>query len=108
MPLFDLFVDEKVTVWMRQRVEVEAATIQEAALKLAADTCVDVVSSWNYLLETTTNLDPLENGGQETRVILSAERAEDGSELTLWSNVEIPQTSGCLSGCSQESRSPVH
>ncbi len=54
MVLFDLIVDEKVVVWRRSYITVEAETLEEAVkdcLETGANAAVDTLDS-NYIFET--------------------------------------------------------
>ena len=60
MALFDLIVDEKVAVWRRSFITVEAETLEEAVkdcLERGADAAIDTLGS-NYIFETEEYLPP--------------------------------------------------
>lgn len=88
MPVFDLFLDEKVTVCLRQRVEVEAGTIEEAAQKLGDDLEEAACFDSEFLSETEEYMSPSENGGCATTVIV-----EQGAKAVLWANATIHERS---------------
>ena len=60
MALFNLIVDEKVTVWRRSKITVEAGSLDEAVdmcLESGADCATDTLDS-EYLFETEECLHP--------------------------------------------------
>lgn len=60
MTLFDLIVDEKVAVWRRSYITVEANSLKEAVkdcLERGADAAVDTLDS-NYIFESEECLHP--------------------------------------------------
>lgn len=60
MALFDLIVDEKVAVWRRSYITVEAETLEEAVqdcLERGSDAATDTLDS-NYIFETEECIHP--------------------------------------------------
>ena len=63
MARFDLIVDEKVAVWRRSYITVEADTLEDAVkdcIERGADAATDTLES-NYIFETEECLPPSEN-----------------------------------------------
>lgn len=62
MALFDLIVDEKVAVWRRSYITVEADTLEDAVkdcLERGADAATDTLES-DYIFETEECIQPSE------------------------------------------------
>lgn len=60
MALFELIVDEKVAVWRRSYITVEADSLEEAVkdcVERGADAATDTIDS-NYIFETEECLNP--------------------------------------------------
>lgn len=88
MALFNLIHDRKITIWERQRYNVEADTIEEATDILRKYVTQEdfnethiTPTQQEYLDNTTTVLEPEDNDGEETSTIM----LDDGS-MTMWSN----------------------
>jgi|GEM_PF-3380128 len=86
MPVFTFVVDEKITIWQRQKVDVEASTLDEAIRTVSEDTAGEGIVSTEFLLETFSAIAPSDNEGYETRVILHEDVTADGFPRPLWSN----------------------
>lgn len=77
MEVFELIVDNKVEVWRRDRVCIEAETIEEA-INIAESGEYDYVDDAEYLTDTETYLAP--TYGEMTCEVM------DIHGKTLWSN----------------------
>ncbi len=79
MEVFELTVDNKVEVWRRDIVKVEAENLEEAITYAEAGEYDDVIDS-EYLSDTETYLRPKDVDGFMTCEIM------DASGKTLWHN----------------------
>lgn len=71
MALFELIVDEKVAVWRRSYITVEAESLEEAVkdcIERGADAATDTVES-EYIFETEECLPPTSNDPRTVEVI---------------------------------------
>ena len=76
MEVFELIVDNKVEIWRRDRVRIEAETLEEA-INAAESGEYDYVDDTEYLTDTETYLRP------EAEVTCEV---MDSSGKTLWDN----------------------
>lgn len=79
MPKFNLIVDNRVEVWRRDKVVINAETLDEA-IDLAESGEYDKVVDTEYLCETEVYLKPEDVDGCTTCEVM------DASGNTLWSN----------------------
>jgi hypothetical protein len=86
MAKFYVYVDEKVSVWQRNKVLVEAETEKEAQAKVIDEvktTCginnMDLINC-DYLSDSENLLEPSQNNGIATLEVL------DENFLTIWAN----------------------
>lgn len=79
MKEFHFFVDEKVNVWLRDYVTIEANSLEEAVEKVKDGDYDD--STGEVLYDTTEYLTPEENGGQATLEIY-----EEDAYAPIYSN----------------------
>lgn len=71
MALFDLIVDEKVAVWRRSYITVEAESLEEAVkdcLERGADAATDTAES-DYIFETEKCLSPSDKDPRTVEVM---------------------------------------
>lgn len=76
MEVFELIVDNKVEIWRRDRVRIEAETLEEA-INAAESGEYDYVDDTEYLIDTETYLRPEDEVTCEVM---------DSSGKTLWDN----------------------
>lgn len=79
MEVFELIVDNKVTIWRRDTVTVRAENLEEA-LNMAESGEYDEVYDTEYLSDTEIYLNPKDTCGTATCEIM------DSSGKILWSN----------------------
>lgn len=78
---YDLFVDEKVKVWKRRYITVEAADLDEAVKKYKEGNFDD--EGTEELYETEELMSPEENNGLPTIEVYNKDFYD-----TIWANVE--------------------
>jgi len=85
MKEFDFYLDQKHTIWYRNKFTIEAETLEEAKTKVIGicNTDTDELPSedWDLLHETVEYLTPDENGGEVTQ-----ELYENNSGDIIWTN----------------------
>lgn len=90
MPKFNIIYDEKVTTWIRNKVQIESNSKEEAIAKLARaierysypddDIDISFICS-EELFETQEPMTPEENGACTVEIV-------DPSGKSLWNNVD--------------------
>jgi hypothetical protein len=85
MKEFDFYLDNKHTIWYRNKFTIEAETLEEAKAKVLqiCDSDTDELPSedWDLLHDTAEYLTPDENGGEATQ-----ELYENNSGDIIWTN----------------------
>ena len=85
MAEFDFYLDQKHTIWYRNKFTIEANTLEEAKAKVLqiCDSDTDELPSedWDLLHDTAEYLTPDENGGEATQ-----ELYENNSGDIIWTN----------------------
>lgn len=85
MKEFDFYLDNKHTIWYRNKFTIEAETLEEAEAKVIqicnSDTDELPSEDWDLLHETVEYLTPDENGGEATQ-----ELYENNSGDIIWTN----------------------
>ena len=68
MERFDFYLDQKHTIWYRNRFSIEAETLEEAKAKVIEMYGKDDLPSddWEQLTDTLEGMTPTDNGGEPT------------------------------------------
>jgi len=85
MEEFDFYLDQKHTIWYRNKFTITAKNLKEAKAKVIqicnSDTDELPSEDWDLLHETAEYLTPNENGGEATQ-----ELYENNSGDIIWTN----------------------
>jgi hypothetical protein len=77
MKTFDFYRDEKQTIWIRTRFDIQAESYEQALEKIKQVESYEDEMETEYLYETLESMDPEENKGEATLEIHS----EDTDQL---------------------------
>lgn len=68
METFDFYLDQKHTIWYRNRFSIEAETLEDAKQKVTEMYGKDDLPSddWEQLTDTIEGMTPSDNGGEPT------------------------------------------